>query len=248
MTNLSAVFSDLHLGIHCNSPEWLAVAEDCVEQMANDLERLSVSKVFFLGDFFHDNGEAVDATVLEAGRRIIKRLKDTRVFLVEGNHCQRIKRRVKGRCPLSEISKGVGHVSVVGQPLTVRDQSLSILLSPWGVPEDRLGRSDVFMTHAALNSFEHAPGKVCLSGKSPESFVRISPLIFSGHFHARNEGRIEGGTIVYVGSPYEMYPDDLGARKGYYLLETPTLKYEFVHIPQSRYFTRGMMPAVKIAG
>jgi DNA repair exonuclease SbcCD nuclease subunit len=54
-----------------------------------------------------------------------------------------------------------------------------------------------------------------------------APLIFSGHFHLREEREYDKYKINYVGNPFEMDFGDTESSKGYYIMDFDTLKYDF---------------------
>ena len=75
--------------------------------------------------------------------------------------------------------------------------------------------------------------KVCEQGDDPELLSKKAPLIFSGHFHLRDEKNINGSAIIYIGNPYEMDFSDAYSSKGYYTLDIDNLNYEFFEYPNT---------------
>ena len=88
--------------------------------------------------------------------------------------------------------------------------------------------SDIIFGHFELQNFKMNAFKVCDNGDSPEELTKKAPLIFSGHFHLRDEKKFDNSTIVYIGNPFEMDFGDAYQRKGYYILDIQEGKYEFI--------------------
>ena len=100
--------------------------------------------------------------------------------------------------------------------------SLSILI-------DDIPKSDVLFGHFELENFKMNMFKICDHGDDPDILVEKSKLIFTGHFHARDEKHYkkQDSSIIYVGNPYEMDFGDTLQTKGYYILDFNDLSYEF---------------------
>ena len=55
LSNKVAIFSDLHMGVHCNSSMWHKIATDWAKWFAMQLKEHNIKDVIFCGDFFHDS-------------------------------------------------------------------------------------------------------------------------------------------------------------------------------------------------
>lgn len=91
---------------------------------------------------------------------------------------------------------------------------------------------DVIMGHFAISSFADVPGHLYTGGYTPEEITACAPLVFSGHFHLRDDKVFEFGgakkRIVIVGSPYQLNWADAGSSKGVHIFDTHSKEVEFV--------------------
>ena len=114
--------------------------------------------------------------------------------------------------------------------------SCKILMCPWGTDMRELAERgetwDVIMGHFAISSFADVPGHLYTGGYTPEEITKCAPLVFSGHFHLRDEKDFMFGgekkKIVIVGSPYQLTWADAGSSKGVYFYTPATGDIEFV--------------------
>ncbi len=84
-SNKVAIFSDLHLGIHQNSPFWHDVTLKWVEVFCIEMEKRQIDTVFFLGDFFHDRAE-ISVSTLHVAYQLLKKLNNFNIHMIIGNH------------------------------------------------------------------------------------------------------------------------------------------------------------------
>ena len=225
MNNKVALFSDIHLGVHQNSSFWLDVSVDWVEWFKKDIQSKGITDIIFCGDFFHYRDE-VSLISLDAGNRILDKLKDFNIYMITGNHdCY-----YKDTSEVNSLSifKGRDNIKVCDsvQSISVNDKSLTFC--PWGTKMEQITQSDIIFGHFELQNFQMNAFKICDHGDNPEILTSKAPLIFSGHFHLRDEKKFDNSTIVYIGNPFEMDFGDAYQRKGYYILDIQNSKYEFV--------------------
>jgi len=225
MNNKIAIFSDLHLGVHQNSNFWIDVSLDWIEWFKQDVKSKGIKDVIFCGDFFHYRDE-VSLISLDAGNKILDKLKEFNVYMLTGNHdCY-----YKETSEVNSLSifKGRDNIEVCDfvHSRLVGDKRLTFC--PWGTKISQICESDIIFGHFELQNFKMNAFKVCDNGDSPEELVKKAPLIFSGHFHLRDEKKFDKSTIVYVGNPFEMDFGDAYQSKGYYILDIPTGKYDFI--------------------
>jgi DNA repair exonuclease SbcCD nuclease subunit len=69
---------------------------------------------------------------------------------------------------------------------------------------------------------------MCEHGTKPVDLLKKSSLIFSGHFHLNEERVYDDGTIVYIGSPFQLDFGERECKKGYYVLDFNDLIFEFI--------------------
>ena len=225
MNNKVAIFSDIHLGVHQNSSFWIEVSLDWVDWFKQDIQSKGITDVIFCGDFFHYRDE-VSLISLDAGNKILDKLKGFNVYMITGNHdCY-----YKETSEVNSLSifKGRDNITVYDSVHTKLVGDKKLTFCPWGTKISDIANSDILFGHFELQNFKMNAFKVCDNGDSPEELTKKAPLVFSGHFHLRDEKKFDTSTIVYVGNPFEMDFGDAYQRKGYYTLDIQQGSYEFI--------------------
>jgi len=128
------------------------------------------------------------------------------------------------------ILKGYSNITVYDKLTTVNINNKTITFCPWGCDITKIPASDIIIGHFELSNFKVNAFKICDDGLDPYQLLKKAPLIFSGHFHIRDDKQFikEKSRIVYVGNPFEMDFGDSGDLKGFYVLDLSTFKYEFI--------------------
>jgi DNA repair exonuclease SbcCD nuclease subunit len=196
-----ALFSDIHLGVHQNNDFWLGVANKWADWYIEELKNKNITEIIFCGDFFHYRDE-ISVKTLNFAKDFLDKFKDFNITMITGNHDAWYK-------DTSEIN--------------------SLTFCPWGTKIDDIPKSDIIFGHFELENFKMNMFKICDHGDDPDILVEKSKLIFTGHFHARDEKHYkqQNSSIVYIGNPYEMDFGDTLQTKGYYILDFDNLSYEF---------------------
>jgi len=225
MNKKVAIFSDLHLGVHQNSSFWIDVSLEWIEWFKKDIQSKGIADIIFCGDFFHYRDE-VSLISLDAGNKILDKLKEFNIYMLTGNHdCY-----YKDTSEVNSLSifKGRDNIEVCDTIQSKFVNNRKLTFCPWGTKMEQISESDIVFGHFELQNFKMNAFKVCDHGDDPDILINKAPLIFSGHFHLRDEKKFNNSTIVYVGNPFEMDFGDAYQSKGYYVLDIPTLKYEFI--------------------
>ena len=220
-----AVFADLHLGVRQNSPIWHTIALNWVDWFAKELEKRQIETILFLGDFFHYRDE-IAVNTLHVGYQLLKKLEKYKIVMIPGNHDSFYKEtadinsiRMFNEWSNLTILNEVTHISIAGK---------DAYFVPWGGDLSLCKKADYLFGHFEINSFKMNSCKVCENGTPADEYLKIAPRVFSGHFHQRDVRTFIGGTITYVGNPFEMDFGDLGQTKGFYVLDTIQQTAEFV--------------------
>jgi len=225
MSKKVAIFSDLHLGVHQNSNFWIDVSLDWVNWFKDEISSKGIEDIIFCGDFFHYRDE-VNLVSLDAGNKVLEILKDFNLYMITGNHdCY-----YKDTSEINSLSifKDRKNIHVFDFLNTKYFGDKRFTFCPWGTKVDKINESDVIFGHFELQNFKMNAFKICDDGDDPEILIKKAPLIFSGHFHLRDEKKYDTSTIVYAGNPFQMDFGDAYQSKGYYILDVDTLKYEFI--------------------
>jgi DNA repair exonuclease SbcCD nuclease subunit len=219
-----AIISDLHLGVHLNSPTWHEISIFWATWLRDQLLKKDITQIIFCGDFFHSRSEITVNTLHHAGR-LLNLFKDFNVIMIAGNHDSFYKH--DSRVNSISILDGRPNIEIIDKPLQKQLFGREIFLAPWGTGIQDMTECDVIFGHFEIESFKMNSFKVCDEGFKSKDLLKYAPLVVSGHFHLREERQYEQGNILYVGSPFELDFGDTGTTKGYYVLDFNTMKYEF---------------------
>jgi hypothetical protein len=225
-----ALFSDLHIGIHRNSPVWLDMAEKWTEWFSSELGARGIREVYCLGDFFHAKHPAEKRTIL-TGRRVANALRDFEVTLIFGNHCHG--GHISFENEVREAFDGHPNFRPIAQGTVFSTGDRTIFLAPWGSGIHDIPKCDAVCGHLAISQCKASPYSVFQGGINPWELGGKTTRVFSGHFHPRSENSFGQCEIVYVGNPYPIYRDDVDGGKGFYVFYPGTLAYEFIPSPSS---------------
>lgn len=212
-----AIFSDIHLGVHQNSDFWLDLSEKWVDWFVADIKSRGIDMVIFAGDYLHYRDE-VSVKTLHAASNILNKFDGLKLYMITGNHdCY-----YKDTSEVHSLSicSGRKNVHVIDSLQTINLQGINITFCPWGTKVSDIPQSEILVGHFELINFKMNAFKVCEQGDEPTEMLSKAPLVFSGHFHTRDEKEYSGKHIIYVGNPFQMDFGDAYQRKGYYILHT----------------------------
>jgi DNA repair exonuclease SbcCD nuclease subunit len=118
------------------------------------------------------------------------------------------------------ILKNRKNIKIFDKPTSYNLAGKQIGFCPWGteikdIPDD----CDLIVGHFEMENFNFNNRKICEEGLKSTDLIKKSKLIFSGHFHKRQQRKFDNGTIVYAGNPFEMDFNDIKDQKGYYILD-----------------------------
>lgn len=227
-----ALFSDLHLGVHMNSPAWHEVSYNWAKWYTKELSSNNIEEVVFCGDFFHNRNEITVNTLHQAGE-LLDLFKDVKIYMLAGNHDS----FYKNNCSVNSIRifSGRKNIEVIDKPTTIQFNGKECFFAPWGTSVSDIPESDIVFGHFEIESFKMNTYKICDHGFKSADLLDKTNLVISGHFHHREERKYSKGTILYVGSPFELDFGDEGTTKGFYVLDLDTLSYKFhenIHSPR----------------
>jgi DNA repair exonuclease SbcCD ATPase subunit len=109
------------------------------------------------------------------------------------------------------------------------------LLCPWGIDLDKWQSTkyDYLFGHFEFNGASLNGSTFDGSSYGMQELAKMSPYVFSGHFHIRKEYNFEDGKIITIGCPFQLDWGDYRNSKGYYILQPKTAKYIFQKNTQS---------------
>ena len=222
-----AFFTDLHIGVHQNSEKWLDVTYDWAKWFTSELKNKNINKVIFGGDLFHYRDE-ISVKTLHFTDKLLDLFNDFELYLIPGNHDAYY--RDNSTVHSLSILRNRTNVKLFDKPASYNLASKQIGFCPWGtsiqeVPTD----CDLIVGHFELENFNFNNHKVCEEGIKSTEILKKSKLIFTGHFHKRQQRVFNNGTIIYAGNPFEMDFNDINDQKGYYILDfnNTDITYDF---------------------
>lgn len=249
-----AIISDIHLGLHANSEMWHDIILNYGKWLKDELEKHNIQDLLILGDIFN-NREEIGVKTLHVTEQFFKIFSGSNPFniiLLNGNHDSYF----RDNSDINSISifKGWSNIKVVDKVETVLAQGKTFTFIPWGLQDNVPSNNDVLFGHFEINTFKKTVVKMCEDGLDSSVLLDKAKLIMSGHFHLRDERNYKNGKIVYVGCPFQQSWNDANSTKGYFILNTEDLSYEFfeniitpkyISVKLSDFFITGKLDEIK---
>lgn len=216
--------SDIHIGVHQNSPMWHDISIQWAEWLTKELKKQKITDMIIPGDLFHYRDE-IAVNTIHVTTQILNMWKDFNIVLLVGNHDAYYKD--KSDVNSLSILSGWNNITVISQPTQFECFNKKLMFCPWGTEPNQIKKSDIVFGHFEIQSFKLNQHKVCEDGIKSDSLLNKAPLVITGHFHLREERNYKKGKILYLGNPYQMDFGDVHGIKGYYLLDIVTNDYTF---------------------
>ena len=203
------------------------------------IEKLGIKEIINLGDTF-DKRRSINYMSLDESKSMwfdpITELGCHMTSLI-GNHDIYYKNTLRINAP-TELLGEYKNFDIVDKPTTLNYDGLDILMLPWICEEnyDKTLRviteseAPVCMGHLELNGFEAHPGHVMQTGTDMYVFQKFKK-VFSGHYHTKSNM----DNCYYLGNPYQLYWSDYGARRGFHVFDTETLRTTFYRNPYNTF-------------
>jgi hypothetical protein len=124
--------------------------------------------------------------------------------------------------------QGWKNITIYHKPQTIITKGgYKFMMCPWGTTLEDIEQSDAVFGHFEIQTFKMNTFKLCDHGLTIRKLLEKSSLVFSGHFHFREERLFEIGKIIYVGNPFQMDMNDSGNVKGYYIFDANNKNIDF---------------------
>lgn len=189
-------FTDVHFGLRNNSRSHNDDCEGFIKWMTTEAKKQGVETCIFLGDW-HNNRSAVNVSTLNYTSSNIKYLSENfeQVYIIMGNHdlAYREKREINSL----PFAKHLGNITLVDEITTIGDMTIV----PWLVGDEwelmkKIKSRYIFghfeLPHFKMNAMVDMPDHGGLNaGHFPNQ-----ELVFSGHFHKRQQK----GNVIYMGN------------------------------------------------
>ncbi len=222
-----AFFTDLHIGVHQNNERWLDVTYKWAEWFTVELKKQNINKIIFGGDLFHYRDE-ISVKTLHFTNRLLDLFNDFEVYMIPGNHDAYYKDN--STVHSLSILNNRHNIKIFDNPISYNLAGKQVGFCPWGTSIDDVPTDcELIVGHFELENFNFNNHKVCEEGMKSSDILKKSKLIFTGHFHKRQQRKFDNGTIIYAGNPFEMDFNDINDQKGYYILdfESENITYDF---------------------
>jgi DNA repair exonuclease SbcCD nuclease subunit len=216
--------SDIHIGVHQNSAQWHEIILNWSKWLAVELREQNIKDIIISGDFFHYRDE-IAVNTIHFVKEILDEWKEFNIIILVGNHDA----YYKDRSDVNSLTilEGWPNITIVPQLRSETIFGKKITFVPWGVEVKDIPESDIVFGHFEINSFKQTNFKVCQGGVSSKDLLNKTNLVITGHFHLREERKYNNGTILYLGSPFQMDFGDVDSTKGYYILDVEDKTFNF---------------------
>jgi DNA repair exonuclease SbcCD nuclease subunit len=231
-----ALISDIHYGCRGDNLVFLDYTKKFLDDVFfPTLEERNIRNVIIAGDLVDRRKYVNYNTALRLRDDFLKRIADgykMNAHILPGNHD--IYHKDNNEVNALEVFCRNPCFTVIDEPSTYVFDGLKVLMVPWICPENQErvmkaieeSTADVCIGHFELQGFTMYPGMVCAHGMSPSILSKFK-LVCSGHFHSTSRK----GNILYLGAPIQMTWNDYDDHRGFYILDTDTLEYEYIRNP-----------------
>lgn len=219
-----AIVSDIHAGVHQNSPVWHKILIDWGEWFKQECIHHNIQDIIIPGDLFHERNE-VNVNTLHVISKVLESWKQFNIIIVIGNHDSYYKERSDVHS--LEMLKHWNNITIIDSIYSNTFFGKTISFCPWAGNVSDIPKSDILFGHFEIQGFNVTKERVCEHGESAINLLDIAELTITGHFHIKDERKFEQGTILYTGCAYELYWGDYNTTKGYYILDIPSSTYMF---------------------
>lgn len=216
--------SDLHLGCHSDSENWHDITLNWGRWLKNELIEKDIEHIVICGDFF-DNRNEIGVKTIAVASELMDIFNDFEVTMITGNHDQFYRNR--NDVHSVSIFEGRKNVTVISSIRQIKFGDRKVSFIPWGEDVSKCKKSDIIFGHLEVNGFKMSLGKLAEGKIAPKDLTSKAKLVFSGHFHLRDERKYSASKIIYVGSPYQMNWGEASNMPGYYIVDIDNVSYEF---------------------
>ena len=121
------IFSDLHLGVHTNSPQWHEIAMEWARWVAKEFKKHNIKDIIFCGDWYHNRSE-ISVNTLQTSADVLYIFKDFNIIALVGNHDIYYKNRTDVNS--LSIFKNSKNISVVDKMTTLNVFDRTVTFCP----------------------------------------------------------------------------------------------------------------------
>lgn len=237
-----AIITDQHFGARNDSIAFLDFFQKFYDNtFFPSLDAAGINTVLILGDTF-DRRKYVNFYALQRAKEMFfDKLKerDIKVYMLAGNHDTYYKNTNEVNSP-DLLLREYTNIEVIDTPQTIYVGGTPICMMPWICPDNyqesldqlKQTQAEICMGHFEIAGFAMYKGMQSHEGLDKSLFDKFD-LVFSGHYHHRNND----GHVYYLGNPYELTWQDYNDSRGFHLFSLDKRELEFVGNPYTM-FTR----------
>lgn len=224
------VLGDIHFGVRANSVEWLEIQKDFFEKVFIPTIKKHAKPgdvIVQVGDTF-DNRQSINIKVLNYAVKLFERLGEILpVHIIVGNHD--IWAKKSNEVTSIDTLKWIPNVQIYTDCQTYNWCGRKVLLMPWRRDSEHETETlaeypdaNVIFCHSEVSGVKLNSKVKNEHGTSPNAYKRYD-RVYSGHIHYRQEQ----GSLLLVGTPYELTRSDSGNVKGFYLSDLSDMSEVF---------------------
>lgn len=237
-----AIITDQHFGARNDSIAFLDFFQKFYDNtFFPSLDAAGINTVLILGDTF-DRRKYVNFYALQRAKEMFfDKLKerDIKVYMLAGNHDTYYKNTNEVNSP-DLLLREYTNIEVIDTPQTIYVGGTPICMMPWICPDNyqesldqlKQTQAEICMGHFEIAGFAMYKGMQSHEGLDKSLFDKFD-LVFSGHYHHRNND----GHVYYLGNPYELTWQDYNDSRGFHLFSLDKRELEFIGNPYTM-FTR----------
>jgi DNA repair exonuclease SbcCD nuclease subunit len=215
-----SIFSDIHI---LKNPKniYKEITNDWVDKFIKISKENNSDILFFLGDW-HDNDRQISVDDLHFSNDCFSKLKNNfeKIFMITGNHDCYFRN--------SSLVNSVSHfhdgeqVFIFNKTEIVEIDNIKFCFVPWG--EEPL-KADFLMCHFDIQGFSLDNGRPSIHGKNKSELFNYSDFVVSGHYHRFQRKKYKDGTIMYLGSPFELNFGEEGKDSYFWIFDTESKSF-----------------------
>lgn len=212
----AACFTDLHFGLKHNSRQHNDDCENFINWFCDQSKEKNAETCIFLGDFHHHRN-TINVSTLNYITSNLKKLSESfeEIYFIIGNHD--LYYREKREIHSVPMGHSFPNITLINEPTTIND----VCFVPWLVNNEWRKivkkKAKYMFGHFELPGFKmNAKVEMPDHGGVNKTHFKNQDLVFSGHFHKRQQWE----NIHYIGNPFgHNYADAWDFDRGAMFLE-----------------------------
>lgn len=235
------VLGDMHIGTRGASDivmeHQLRFFED---QLFPYMTENGIDTILQSGDLFDSRKFSNHAALYKWNDRFFKKLDELKftMHMILGNHDLAYKNTLEVNSP-SLFLTHYPFIKIYSRPEILKINNLEILMMPWICDENAEEALKILadppckwtLGHYEIKDMEMHRGQTAIEGLETD-FFKTFDVVLSGHYHTQSKK----GNVHYLGTPYEMTWIDYNDPKGFHVIDTKTLKMQFVKNTSSLFY------------